>query len=110
MQQKKHTFIYIRNFWYLSLLVGILVAFMPGLAQAYAAATPGGDITDPVVRNVDLAQPAVVRILTGIKAQLKVNISSTTAVTFPQQSGASYTLTLSGTGTFISSHGDILTA
>ncbi|MEO8972173.1 MAG: trypsin-like peptidase domain-containing protein [Ktedonobacteraceae bacterium] len=85
-----------------------LVNATPTLADG----TPGGNVQDPVVRAVDIAQPAVVRILTLISSQLIVHFS-TGNVTFPQpgsSAGTSYPLGLSGSGTFISAHGDILTA
>ncbi len=75
--------------------------------MAYASG-PGGNVADPVVRAVDIAKPAVVRIFTQFTAQLAVRFSTQT-VTFPQSSSG-YRLTFSGSGTFISSHGDILTA
>lgn len=89
-------------------LLSVLVNATPTLADG----TPGGNVQDPVVRAVDIAQPAVVRILTLISSQLIVHFS-TGNVTFPQpgsSAGSSYPLGLSGSGTFISSHGDILTA
>ncbi len=76
---------------------------------ANAAARPGGDVTNPVVRAVDVAEPAVVRILTTVGGHLTVHFSNTNSVTFPQNSPA-YPLGLSGTGAFISAHGDVLTA
>ncbi len=78
-------------------------------ATAYADGVPGGNISDPIVRAVDIAKPAVVRIITDVPAQLTVRFSPTTSVTFPQ-TGNPYPVELSGSGAFISSHGDILTA
>ena len=89
-------------------IVSMLVNAMPTLADGI----PGGNVQDPVVRAVDIAKPAVVRIFTLISSQLIVHFSSGD-VTFPQpgsSAGSSYPLGLSGSGTFISSHGDILTA
>ena len=90
-------------------LIGILCAvfFLP--ASAYADGVPGGNISDPIVRAVDVATPAVVRIITDVPAKLTVHFSSTSSVTFPQ-TGTLYPVELSGSGAFISSHGDILTA
>lgn len=71
---------------------------------------PGGNVADPVVRQVDIARPAVVRIITRIDGQLSVRFTSTApAVTFPLD-GSSYPIELSGSGAFISARGDILTA
>src|SRR5579864_1633877 len=54
-------------------LLSFVMAF--GVPSAYADA-PGGNITDPGVRAVDIAQPAVVRILTIIDGTLTVHFSS----------------------------------
>ncbi len=81
-----------------------------GVSPVYASAMPGGNITNAEVRAVDLAKPAVVRIITTIGAHLSVRFPTTNAaVAFPQ-SGGNYNLKLSGSGTFISSSGDIITA
>jgi S1-C subfamily serine protease len=76
----------------------------------FAGTRPGGNVADPVVRAVDIAEPAVVRIITTLGGHLAVHFSQTNSVTFPQGTGNSYPLQLSGSGTFISAHGDILTA
>lgn len=78
-------------------------------ATTYASSRPGGDVTDPVVRAVDIAEPAVVRIFTTLGGHLTVHFSTTNSVSFPL-GGSSYQLQLSGSGTFITAHGDILTA
>jgi S1-C subfamily serine protease len=86
-----------------------LTAFVPQ-ASAAALSTPGGHVSDPVVRQVDIDQLAIVRIITTINAHLAVQFTSTSsAVSFPLD-GSNYSLELSGSGTFISAHGDILTA
>ncbi|MEO7021292.1 MAG: trypsin-like peptidase domain-containing protein [Ktedonobacteraceae bacterium] len=86
---------------------------MGGGSQVFAAmaeSTPGGHIADPVVRQVDIARPAVVRIITKLGARLTVQFTQTSqGVTFPL-GGGNYPLELSGSGAFISAHGDILTA
>src|SRR5256714_4095105 len=79
-------------------------------STTYASGRPGGNVTDPVVRAVDIAEPAVVRIITSLGGHLTVHFSQGSSVTFPQGTGNSYGLQLSGSGTFISAHGDILTA
>jgi hypothetical protein len=66
-------------------------------------------VTDATVRAVDIAQPAVVRIITSINTHLRVHFSATNTVIFPQNS-TGYLLEVSGSGTFITSHGDIVTA
>ncbi len=106
-----------RQYWLLGivfvLLFGCFTLFgttVSPTAYAASASQPGGNVSDPVVRAVDIAEPAVVRIFTTVGGHLTVNFSSSNSVTFPQGSGNSYPLLLSGTGTFISAHGDILTA
>ncbi|QBD80559.1 trypsin-like serine protease [Ktedonosporobacter rubrisoli] len=94
------------------LICACIFATFSNIATAHAAShesTPGGNIADPVVRAVDIAKPAVVRILTQTSGQLSVHFPSGD-VTFPQGNQTTYQLTLSGSGTFISSKGDILTA
>ena len=78
-------------------------------APAYAEARPGGAIANPVVRAVDIAKPAVVRIITTLGGRLSVFFPNNTTALFPQNGGL-YQIQASGTGAFISSHGDILTA
>lgn len=79
-------------------------------ASASAPGMPGGNVSDPVVRQVDIARPAVVRVITRIDGRLTVRFTaSAPAATFPQ-GGGSYPIELSGSGAFISAHGDILTA
>ena len=80
-------------------------------ATASASAVPGGNIADSGVRAVDLAKPAVVRIITTIGGRISVRFpaSDAAAVSFPQN-GGNYDIKLSGSGTFISSSGDIITA
>lgn len=77
---------------------------------ASAAAVPGGNIADAGVRAVDIAKPAVVRIITTMGGRISVRFpTGNAAVAFPQN-GGNYDLKLSGSGTFISSSGDIITA
>src|SRR5579863_9732099 len=86
-----------------------IIGFISITPTAHASGNPGGNIADPVVRAVDSARPAVVRIFTTISVRVVVHFSSKQSAAFPQN-GGSYTLVESGTGTFISAHGDILTA
>jgi len=87
-----------------------LAAYAPQASAATLTGMPGGHISDPIVRQVDIARPAVVRIITKLNGQLAVRFTPTSqAVTFPQ-GGGSYPIELSGSGAFISAHGDILTA
>jgi len=80
-----------------------------GLVPVAYASQPGGDVADPAIRGVDIAKPAVVRLLTEVDSQLTVTIGGRN-VTFPltpQQGVNGYPLGLSGTGAFISAHGDV---
>jgi len=86
-----------------------MISIVEGTAVAHADGIPGGNVADPVVRAVDIAKPAVVRIFTSLGGHLTVHFSATQSVSFPQGGGA-YPVTLSGSGTFISARGDILTA
>jgi S1-C subfamily serine protease len=98
--------------YYLSVIAGILLCTcMLGSPTALAESIPGGNVSNTAIREVDIAQPAVVRIITAINAQLAVHFTAqNTDVTFPQTPNSSYQISLSGTGTFITSQGDILTA
>ena len=94
-------------------VVGILFLMlmsMLGFTPVARADGPGGNVTDSFVRLVDIAKPAVVRIITMIGGHLTVHFPNGQTVTFPQNSSSGYPLGLSGTGAFISAHGDILTA
>jgi serine protease Do len=86
-----------------------MIAMIGSTPVAHADGIPGGNVADPVVRAVDIAKPAVVRIFTSLGGHLTVHFSGTQNVSFPQGGGA-YPVTLSGSGTFISARGDILTA
>lgn len=97
----------ILGFAYTYLMSGMILVPQ---ASATSLSMPGGNVSDPVVRQVDIARPAVVRIITRIDGRLTVRFtSSSSAVTFPLD-GSSYPIELSGSGAFISAHGDILTA
>lgn len=83
-----------------------------GMPVAYASG-PGGDISNPSVLAVDIAKPAIVRIVTQMTGQLTVKFSNGQNVTFPltPQNGVNgYDVGVSGSGAFISGNGDILTA
>ena len=100
---------------YIVVIVGIVCLTLLGVAgnspTAYADGIPGGNVSDPTVRAVDIAKPAVVRIITMLNGQLIVHFAAPTNsnVTFPQGSSG-YQLAFSGSGTFITASGEILTA
>ncbi len=97
------------------MMVGIVCMALLGVAGyapvAHADGIPGGNVSDPAVRAVDIAKPAVVRIITILNSQLIVHFTLPTRkdVIFPQNSN-SYQIALSGSGTFITATGEILTA
>jgi hypothetical protein len=93
----------------LGMMALYMISIVGGTPVAHADGIPGGNVADPVVRAVDIAKPAVVRIFTSLGGHLTVHFSATQNVSFPQGGGA-YPVTLSGSGTFISARGDILTA
>jgi S1-C subfamily serine protease len=105
--------------WYqlscIVVMVGIVCLTLLGVAgnspTVYADGIPGGNVSDPTVRAVDIAKPAVVRIITMLNGQLIVHFAAPTnsVVTFPQGSSG-YQLAFSGSGTFITASGEILTA
>jgi S1-C subfamily serine protease len=101
-------------FFHVMLVIGFACLFIMSTtvtaSTAYASGRPGGNVADPVVRAVDIAEPAVVRIITSLGGHLTVHFPQASSVTFPQGTGNSYPLQLSGSGTFITAHGDILTA
>jgi S1-C subfamily serine protease len=84
---------------------------VPTLAAPSAHADgrpPGGNVADPVIRNVDIASPAIVRIFMIYGASLRFSLCGKVA-TLPPTGGA-YGIAFSGSGAFISANGDILTA
>ncbi len=101
-------------FFRLLLVLSFVCLAITGTTQTiFAASGPGGNVSDPVVRAVDIAEPAVVRIFTTLGGRLTVHFSATNVVTFPQANstnGNAYPLEYSGTGSFVSAHGDVLTA
>lgn len=93
-----------------SLLLFAVMLVIPMITSSTASADdiPGGNVSDTTVRAVDIAKPAVVRIFTAVNSHLLVSFPTGT-ISFPL-TGNGYQLQLSGSGTFISAHGDILTA
>ncbi len=97
----------------LLLATGVIFCALFGLittkSGAKAQGVPGGNIKNTVISAVDIAEPAVVRIITSVPARLTVQFTANDSIVFPRN-GGSYSLDLSGSGAFISSHGDIVTA
>jgi S1-C subfamily serine protease len=84
------------------------VAALATAMQSGASRPPGGNFADPVIRQVDIDQPAVVRILTSERGTVDVQLCTRT-VTVPLD-GSTYDVLLTGSGSFVSASGDILTA
>ena len=76
--------------------------------QGDAGRAPGGRFNDPVVRAVDLAAPAVVRVSTIYQSHITMNVCGKT-ITLPP-TAAGYAEGALGSGAFVSANGDILTA
>ncbi len=90
----------------LALLAALSVAGATVATTTRASADtrpPGGVLSDPVVRAVDIAGPAVVRVANLNQVQLTINLCGASGST----TGAVYSL---GSGAFVSANGDILTA
>jgi hypothetical protein len=100
--------------WGLSVcLLGALLALAApaifGASVAFADdRPPGGNFSNPVVRAVDIAQPAIVRIATLYNVTVMIPACGQT-ITLPA-SGSGYVAGGTGSGAFVSSNGDILTA
>ncbi len=93
-------------------LLGLLGMLLVSLAMAVPVAAqgraPGGNFSDPVVREVDIAEPAIVRIGTLYQGSITFDVCGQ-AYTLPS-STTTLTIAALGSGAFISSSGDILTA
>ena len=91
-------------------LLSFLFSFtFAGPAHAVANnRAPGGNFTNPVVRAVDIAAPATVRLATLYDGHIELDLCGQ-AVVLPS-SGDGYIKGGLGSGAFISANGDILTA
>jgi hypothetical protein len=90
------------------LLGTLLLSLLLVLPVAAQGRPPGGNFSDPAVRAVDIAEPAIVRVATLYQGSITFLLCGRTN-TIP---AGSKPLTIAGlgTGAFISSNGDILTA
>src|SRR5579871_2793994 len=89
----------------LSISLAILFASAPSAFAKPTDAQPGGNVADPVIRSVDIAKVAIVRIITIASGHITVNIPNSGNVNFPTSGNKGYQLQLSGTGAFITSKG-----
>ncbi len=86
-----------------------LLLTLAGVGRAAASTrAPGGNFANPVVRAVDVAEPAIVRLATIYDGHIDLSLCGQT-VELPS-SGQGYTLGGLGSGAFISANGEILTA
>ncbi|HZC78482.1 MAG TPA: trypsin-like peptidase domain-containing protein, partial [Ktedonobacterales bacterium] len=97
----------------LSVLLGILlsctgVALVSRPTVAASGRAPGGNMQQALVREVDIAQPAIVRIATIYHVHATFMLCGL-RYSLPT-SGQGYLVGGTGSGAFISSNGDILTA
>lgn len=86
-----------------------LLLSLAGVGRAAASTrAPGGNFVNPVVRAVDVAAPAIVRLATLYEGHIDLSLCGQ-SVELPS-SGQGYTLGGLGSGAFISANGEILTA
>ena len=90
-------------------MLSLMLLLFVGVATASPGdRPPGGRLSDPVVRAVDVAEPAIVRIAALYLGHISFTLCGLT-VTLPA-SGEGYVTGGVGTGAFVSANGDILTA
>ena len=90
-------------------VLGVLyLSLFTALPAAAQGRPPGGNVSNPAIRAVDIAEPAVVRLATLYQGTITFEFCGR-ADTLPS-GGQSITLGGLGTGTFVSANGDILTA
>jgi S1-C subfamily serine protease len=90
-------------------VLGVLyLSLFTALPAAAQGRPPGGNVSDPAILAVDIAEPAVVRLATLYQGTITFEFCGR-ADTLPS-GGQSLTLGGLGTGTFVSANGDILTA
>lgn len=89
-------------------LLSLLLTFAGPVHAASNTRAPGGNFANPVVRAVDVAAPAIVRLATLYEGHIDLSLCGQ-VVELPA-SNHGYTLGGLGSGAFISANGDILTA
>ncbi len=91
----------------LALALAVCWPFLTVRVAVAASRPPGGRLSDPMVRKVDIAQPSIVRLATLYTGHITLRVCGQ-SITVP--SGGGYTMGATGSGAFISANGDILTA
>lgn len=89
-------------------LLSLLLSFAGSAHAASNTRAPGGNFANPVVRAVDVAGPAIVRLATIYQGHIDLSLCGQ-VVELPA-SGDGYSKGGLGSGAFISANGDILTA
>jgi hypothetical protein len=92
----------------LLMVTALAVPFAMVRAAGASDRPPGGRMDDPAVREIIIAQPAVVRIATIYYGHVSLTICGQ-SISLPA-SGPGYRVGGFGSGAFISANGDILTA
>ncbi len=88
----------------LMLTLGLFIIFLGFPQTTKAESGPGGNIQNATVLNIDIARPAVVRIGSIYSSEATVQLCKGATDSFSQR------ILTTGSGAFISSHGDVLTA
>jgi len=91
-----------------ALALAVAVPLLSPGAVAAADRPPGGGFDNPVIREIDIASPAVVRIATITTGHIAFALCGS-SVPLPEPAGG-FVMGGLGSGAFVSSHGDILTA
>jgi S1-C subfamily serine protease len=90
------------------LLGTLLLSLLMVLPVAAQGRPPGGNFSDPTIRAVDIAEPAIVRVATLYHGSITFLLCGR-ADTLPA-GGKQVSIAALGSGAFVSSNGDILTA
>jgi S1-C subfamily serine protease len=91
-----------------AVLLAVTISVFAALPAAAAGRPPGGNFSDPAIRSIDIAEPAIVRVATLYHGTITFDICGQ-ADTLPS-GGKQITFGGLGSGAFISANGDILTA
>src|SRR5262249_18365824 len=86
------------------LFLAIALSLLTVPSAAASDRPPGGNFANPVVRQADIAAPAVVRVATTVTGSITFNLCGQRASLTGQTLGGT------GSGAFVSAHGDVLTA
>jgi S1-C subfamily serine protease len=85
-------------------ITALLALLALGAGAVLADGGPGGDVANPLILNAQIARPAVVRIVKQYDLELDVHLCTGKVGQYTES------VISTGSGAFISPHGDILTA